>query len=740
MKTIRTLSCVTVACMLCAPSLAVHAQGRRIESLLQRMTLEEKIGQLTQYSYGMDLTGPAGQPIDQEDEIRKGRVGSLLNATGAAQTRRLQTMAHKESRLGIPLLFGLDVIHGYQTIFPVPLAEAASWDLAAIEQSARIAAIEATAAGVHWTFAPMVDIARDPRWGRIMEGAGEDPYLGSEVARARVRGFQGQDLRREDTLLACAKHFAAYGAAQAGRDYATVDISLRTLHEVHLPPFEAAVDAGVGTFMNAFNELNGIPCTGNPYLVREVLKKQWGFDGFVVSDWDSIKEMITHGFADDAPHASELAIHAGCDMDMMSAAYIAHLADLVRQGSVPMAQIDDAVTRILNVKQRMGLFEDPYLYCDARREKDLLLKDTHQAAARDVARKSIVLLKNENQTLPLDTNVKRIALVGPLADNQVDPMGSWSAKGEDKDIVTLRQGILDAVSSTTEVLYAQGCDIHGEDAQGMAGAVRMAAKADVIIAALGESKNMSGEAHCRGDIGLPGLQLELLKRLQATGKPVVLVLMNGRPLTLVWPSQHVPAILETWLLGTQTGPAIADVLFGKANPSGKLPVTFPHAVGQIPIFYSHKMTGRPGVKGQAYRSTYEDMPVAPLYPFGFGLSYTRFTYSPIQLDREQMTYDGTVQVSTTVTNAGSRQGAEVVQLYVRDVKASVTRPVKELKGFQKINLEPGKSRKVTFALTTEDLAFYNQAMQKVAEPGRFEVFVGGNSRDVLKAEFMLIKR
>jgi len=740
MKTIRFILFLIVVCSLSVSVFAADTQDSQILSLLQRMTLAEKIGQLTQYSYGMELTGPAGKPINQEEEIRKGRVGSLLNATGAAKTRELQTMAVKESRLGIPLLFGLDVVHGYQTIFPIPLGEAASWDLTAIEQGARIAAIEAAAAGVHWTFAPMVDIARDPRWGRIMEGAGEDPYLGAEVARARVRGFQGKDLGRHDTILACAKHFAAYGAAQAGRDYATVDISRRTLHEIYLPPFQAAVEAGVGTFMNAFNELNGIPCTGNPYLVQEVLKKQWGFDGFVVSDWDSIKEMITHGFAADARHASELAMNAGCDMDMMSAAYVVHLADLVKQGQVPMARIDDAVTRILRMKKRVGLFKDPYQYCNAKREKDLLLSDTHQAIARDVARKSIVLLKNENQTLPLKRDLKRIALIGPLADNQTDPMGSWSAKGEDKDIVTLRQGIVDAVSSDTEVLFAQGCEIDGEETEGVAEALRVAAQADVIIAALGESKAMSGEANCRGDIGLPGQQLDLLKKLQATGKPVVLVLMNGRPLTLVWPSQNTPAIVETWLLGTQTGPAIADVLFGKVNPSGKLPVTFPYAVGQVPIFYNHKMGGRPGVKGDAYRSNYEDIPVEPLYPFGFGLSYTQFAYSPIQLSKESVAYDGTVHVSATVTNTGSRQGAEVVQLYMRDVKASVTRPVKELKGFQKIDLKPGQSRKVTFTLTTEDLAFYNQAMKKVAEPGKFEVFVGGNSRDVSKAEFTLLSR
>jgi len=719
---------------------AAQTQDRQIRLLLQRMTLEEKIGQLTQYSYGMDLTGPAGEPIKPEEEIRKGRIGSLLNATGAEKTRELQTIAVEESRLGIPLLFGLDVIHGYRTIFPIPLGEAASWDLSAIEQSARIAAIEASAAGVNWTFAPMVDIARDPRWGRIMEGAGEDPYLGAEVARARVRGFQGNDLGRSDTILACAKHFAAYGAAQAGRDYSTVDISRRTLHEIYLPPFKAAAEAGAGTFMNAFNELNGIPCTGNRYLVREVLKKRWGFDGFVVSDWDSIKEMIVHGFAEDGRHAAELAMHAGCDMDMMSAAYIAHMADLVRQGKVPPAQIDEAVTRILSVKKRVGLFKDPYQYCSPERERELLLNDKHQAIARDVARKSIVLLKNENGTLPLDRDLKRIALIGPLADNQTDPLGSWSAKGEDKDIITLRRGIMDAVSSNTEVLFARGCDIDGEGTQDMAEAVRVACKADVIIAALGESKNMSGEAHCRGDIGLPGRQLELLQKLQATGKPVVLVLMNGRPLTLVWPSQNIPAILETWLLGTQTGPAIADVLFGKVNPSGKLPVTFPYALGQVPIFYNHKMTGRPGVKGQAYRSTYADIPVEPLYPFGFGLSYTQFSYSPIRLNRAKVAYDEIANVSTTVTNTGSRQGAEVVQLYIRDLKASVTRPVKELKGFSKIDLKPGESRKVTFALTAEDLAFYNQTMTKVTEPGKFEVFVGGNSRDVLKAEFTLLSK
>ncbi len=741
MKTTRAFLSVTFLIFVVSMS-SLASEEAQIRSFIDRMTLTEKIGQLTQHAYGMTLTGPAGQPIQAEDEIRKGRIGSLLNATGAQQTRALQEIAVKETRLGIPLLFGLDVIHGYQTIFPVPLAEAASWDLEAIELSARIAAREAAAAGVHWTFAPMVDIARDPRWGRIMEGAGEDPYLGARIAEARVKGFQGENLGSPETILACAKHFAAYGAAQAGRDYATVDISNRTLHEIYLPPFEAAVKAGVGTFMNAFNELNGIPCTANPYLVRELLRKQWGFEGFVVSDWDSIREMIVHGFAADRKDAAVLALNAGVDMDMMSAIYIEHLEDQVMAGSVEMTRIDDAVTRILRVKAGLGLFSDPYRYCDEQREKERLFHADHRKMAQDVARKSIVLFKNDSQTLPLQKDIKRIALIGPLADNQADPMGSWSAKGEAKDIVTLRQGILDAVLPGTEVHYAQGCSIdgHGTDTDVMAKAVRVAQQADVIVAALGESREMSGEAKCRGDIGLPGQQLVLLKQLHATGKPVVLVLMNGRPLTLAWPSENIPAILETWLLGTQTGPAIADVLFGDANPSGKLPVTFPYAVGQVPIFYNHKMGGRPPVKDQAYRSTYIDMPFEPLYPFGFGLSYTRFAYSPIRLSQTQTSHTNTVHVTTTLTNAGSVAGAEVVQLYIRDLKASVTRPVKELKGFQKIQLDPGESRDVTFALTTQDLAFYNQQMQRVTEPGTFQVFVGGNSRDLQKTEFILLDK
>ncbi len=741
MKTKRPFLLVIVLIQVLSLS-SQATEEAEIRSLVEHMTLAEKVGQLTQHSYGMTLTGPAGQPITPEDEIRRGRMGSLLNATGAKKTRELQEIAVKETRLGIPLLFGLDVIHGYRTIFPVPLAEAASWNLEAIELSARVAAIEAAAAGVHWTFAPMVDIARDPRWGRMMEGAGEDPYLGALIAEARVKGFQGENLGSPDTILACAKHFAAYGAAQAGRDYATVDISNRTLHEIYLPPFEAAVNAGVGTFMNAFNELNGIPCTANPYLLRELLKKQWGFEGFVVSDWDSIREMIVHGFATDRSHAGMLAMHAGVDMDMMSAIYMEHLEELVLQGAVEMPQINEAVTRILRVKAGLGLFSDPYRYCNEQREKEMLFHVDHRKMAQNMARESMVLLKNDSQTLPLRKDIKRLALIGPLADNQADPMGAWSAKGETKDVVTLRQGILDAMLPGTEVVYALGCSIDGNDTDinAMAQAVRVAQQADVIVAALGESREMSGEAKCRGDIGLPGRQLALLKQLHATGKPVVLVLMNGRPLTLVWPSENIPAILETWLLGTQTGPAIAEVLFGDANPSGKLPVTFPHAVGQIPIFYNHKMGGRPPVKDQAYRSTYFDMPFEPLYPFGFGLSYTQFAYSPIRLSQAQTSHRDTIQVSITLTNAGAVAGAEVVQLYTRDLKASVTRPVKELKGFQKIQLEPGESREVTFTLTTRDLAFYNQQMQRVTEPGTFQVFVGGNSRDLQKTEFILFDR
>ncbi len=709
---------------------------QKIDSILSLMTLEEKIGQMTQYSGGFEFTGPTGGDVMKKDEILAGRVGSMLNVIGAKDTREYQKAAVEDTRLGIPLIFGYDVIHGFKTIFPVPLGEAASWDLDAIEKSAHIAAVEASAAGVHWTFAPMVDIARDPRWGRVMEGAGEDTYYGSLVAKARVKGFQGADLAADSTVVACAKHFAAYGAAEGGRDYNTTDMSIWRLNEIYLPPFKAALDAGAGTFMNSFNDLNGMPATGNQYLVHKTLKKDWQFDGFVVSDWGSIGEMKAHGVAADDRQAAKLAIENNCDMDMESRAYKNSLADLVKSGEVDEQLLNDAVRRILRIKFRLGLFDDPFRYCSEERENKEILSPAHREAAREIARKSIVLLKNEGNILPLKKDLKRIAVIGPLADSQKDIIGSWSAKGDPKDAIPLLKGIQDAVGPNSQVVYAKGCDITGDDLSGFAEAINLAKGADVVVAAVGESASMTGEASSRGNIGLPGVQQELLKALKNTGKPVVAVLMNGRPLVLSWLDKNIPSILETWFLGTEAGPAIADVLFGDYNPSGKLPISFPYDVGQIPVYYNHFNTGRPATD-QKYTSRYLDIPNEPLYPFGYGLSYTDFEFSDITLDKTTLGFDDALKISVNVKNSGSREGEEVVQLYIRDLVGSLTRPVKELKGFQKITLAPGATKSVEFMLTANDLRFYNANMEFKAEPGDFKVFIGPNSADVKSASFVL---
>ncbi|MFO7889520.1 MAG: beta-glucosidase BglX [bacterium] len=710
----------------------------KIDSLLQQMTLKEKIGQLTQYAWHRTMTGPGGKKIDLLKEIAEGKVGSILNLTGAENTYEIQKIAVEKTRSGIPLIFGLDVIHGYKTIFPIPLGEAASWDTDAVERSARIAAYEAAAAGIQWTFAPMVDIARDPRWGRIMEGAGEDPYLGACIAAARVKGFQGNDLTDPNTILACAKHYAAYGAAAAGRDYNTVDISLQTLHEIYLPPFKAAVDAGAGSVMTSFNELNGIPATGNDLLITNILKKQWNFNGFVVSDWNAIREMIAHGFAEDAYEAALYAIHAGVDMDMMGHVYSTELSNLIDNNMIQESLIDEAVKRILRIKSRLGLFRDPYKYCSKKRENELLLHPDHLKAARDMARKSIVLLKNENNILPLDKNIKSIAVIGPLADNKEYLMGSWSARGEGKDVVSIINGIKNKVSSHTKILYAIGCNINDEDKSLFKNAVKTAEQAEIIIAAVGESRDMSGEAASRAYLDLPGVQEELLRELNKTGKPVIVVLANGRPLVLTWMSKNIPAILEIWLPGTEAGNAVADILFGDYNPSGKLPVSFPYAVGQIPVYYNHKNTGRPEVQNTRYCSKYLDIPNKPLYPFGYGLSYTTFEYSDLKLNNYEISVNDTLHVSMIIKNTGNTAGEEVVQLYIRDVVASLTRPVKELKRFRKIRLDPGEIKKVSFTLSTEDLGFYDQNMKYIIEPGEFKLFAGTNSENTLETKFVLL--
>jgi beta-glucosidase len=726
---------------------------RKIDALLARMSLEEKVGQLNQYSSPFDLTGPApseGAAKAAYDQVRQGHVGSLLNVTGAEATRRAQQLAVEGSRLRIPLMFGYDVIHGYRTVFPIPLAEAASWDLDAIERSARVAATEAAAAGLHWTFAPMVDVGRDPRWGRVMEGAGEDPQLGALVAAARVRGFQGSDLAAPDTLAACAKHYAAYGFAEAGRDYNTVDVSEDTLRNVVLPPFKAALDAGVATVMNAFNEIGGVPATGSVRLQREILKGEWGFQGFVVSDWGSIGEMVPHGFAADLAHAARLAIQAGSDMDMESRAYASSLAQQVRDGVVSEKLVDEAVRRVLRVKFALGLFDDPYRYSDAEREREALLAPSHLAAARDMARKSIVLLRNEAGLLPLDRATPRLAVIGPLAADKDTPLGSWRAQAEANSAVSLLEGVRAAVPASTRLVHAAGVQLtSGErsfltelgfetaDRSGFPAAVQAARDADVVVVALGEDAFQSGEGRSQAELGLKGLQQELLRAILEANRRLVLVLMNGRPLVLDGAIEDVPAVVEAWHLGSQAGHAIADVLFGDVNPSGKLPMSFPRRVGQVPVYYNHKNTGRPGPSPLVFWSHYTDVANTPLYPFGFGLSYTSFEYSGLRLEREEIGPGGELRVSVELKNSGSRAGTEVVQLYVRDLVGSLTRPVKELKRFRRVELGPGESRQVGFSLSAAELAFHGAGGRFEAEPGDFKLFVGGNSRDTLEAAFRL---
>jgi beta-glucosidase len=715
---------------------------QRVDSVLKLMTLEEKAGQMNQYNGPWAVTGPLTNDDKLIDQIKEGKVGSMLNTTGAARTRDLQQLA-LQSRLKIPLLFGQDVVHGYRTIFPIPLAEAASWDLEAMEQSARIAAIEASAAGVHWTFAPMVDISRDPRWGRVMEGAGEDPYLGSLIAKARVKGFQGKGFGNTNAVMACAKHFAAYGAAIGGRDYNSVDMSLRQLWETYLPPFKAAADAGAATFMNSFNDLNGIPATGNGYLQREILKGKWNFKGFVVSDWGSVGEMINHGFVKDGYEAAMSAANAGSDMDMESRAYIQHLPRLVKEGKVKLSVVDDAVKRILKKKFEMGLFDDPFKYSNEEREKQQWNNEAHLQAERDMAKKSIVLLKNTKQTLPLSKTVKTIALIGPFIKAKSDNLGFWSYDWPDDSvrIVSVWDGVKSKVSGDTKMLYARGCNINDTSTSGFAEAIEAARQADVIVMNVGEARDMSGEAKSKSSIRLPGVQEDLIKAIQATGKPVVVMINAGRPLIFNWVADNVPAVLYTWWLGTEAGNAIADVLFGDHNPSAKLPMTFPLTEGQIPIYYNYYNTGRPATSDsdRFYRSAYIDLSLYPKYAFGHGLSYTDFSYSNITLSKSSVKPSEKLVAKITLTNAGNYDGEETVQLYIRDLFGSVVRPVKELKGFQKVFLKKGESKELSFTLTVDDLRFYNDKLQYIYEPGEFKVFIGGSSDKVKEAGFTLVK-
>lgn len=733
--------------------LFVDAQSKtidqKVDSVLQLMTLQEKIGQLNQYSDSWEATGPVTPDNNIATQIRNGLVGSLLNSLGTERIRSWQKIA-MQSRLKIPLLFGQDVIHGYKTTFPIPLAEACSWDLEAIQLSARVSATEASAGGINWTFAPMVDIARDPRWGRVMEGAGEDTYLGSEIAYARVKGFQGNDLGAINTIMACAKHFAAYGAAIGGRDYNSVDISDQTLWQIYLPPFKAAVDAGVATFMTSFNTINGIPSTGNKYLLRDILKGQWDFNGFVVSDWGSIGEMVNHGFVKNGYEAALSAITAGCDMDMESRDYKNNLDQLVNDKKVPVALIDDAVRRILKKKFELGLFDDPYKYCNAQREQTELNNPEHTKVARKMAEKSIVLLKNdslpgqEKHLLPLSKNLKTIAFIGPLVKSLKQNKGFWDVNVPGVDstfIVSQWEGLKKKVGSGTKLLYAKGCNIEGDNKDGFAEAVAVAKQADVVILSIGERRDMSGEAKSRSNINIPGVQEDLEKALLATGKPLVVLINAGRPLVFNYTTNHAPAILYTWWLGSEAGDAIADVLFGDYNPSAKLTLTFPRSVGQIPIYYNHLNTGRPATsdKDKNYRSAYIDLSIYPKYEFGYGLSYTTFKYSDLKLSSKEMKNNGQIEATATITNTGKYDGEEIVQLYLRDRVASITRPVEELKDFKKIHLKAGESKTVHFIIDKEKLSFYNHDLQWVAEPGKFDLMIGASSRDILlKDSFELV--
>ncbi|MEQ9101900.1 MAG: beta-glucosidase BglX [Imperialibacter sp.] len=758
MRTIILMVIVATAMVACnqpdnsstSSSKPSSAVDQRVDSLMALMTLEEKIGQMNQYNGFWDVTGPVpaqGDAAMKYENLRKGLVGSMLNVRGVAEVRKVQKIAVEETRLGIPLIIGFDMIHGYKTMSPIPLAEAASWDLAAIEKAAHIGAVEAAAAGINWTFAPMVDVGRDARWGRVMEGAGEDPYLGSKIAVARVNGFQGNDLADPLTIAACVKHFAGYGFSESGRDYNTVDIGTSTLYNMVLPPFKAASDAGARTFMNAFNVLNGVPATGNSLLQRDILKGKWGFDGFVVSDWGSIGEMIVHGYAANGTEAARLAVTAGSDMDMESYLYVKELKGLVDAGKVDAALINDAARRILKVKFELGLFDNPYLYCDEQREKDLTGHPDHVAGVLDMAKKSIVMLKNESNLLPLKKTGQKIAVIGALATDKDSPIGSWRGGADANTAVSVLEGLQQYAGN--QYNYSKGADLVTEpatfllevkinetDKSGFPAAVQAAKTADVVIIVLGENGFQTGEGRSRTDITLPGVQTELLEAVVKANKNVVLVSMSGRPLDLSRESKLVPSLVQAWHLGSQSGNAIAQVLYGDYNPSGKLPMSFPRSVGQVPIYYNHKSTGRPNDAGNGivFWSHYSDEANDPLYPFGHGLSYTTFDYADLTV-----TVEGKEKVtaSVKVTNIGALDGEEVVQLYLHDVAASVTRPVNELKGFEKIMLKAGESRSISFTLMVEELGFYDNEGNLIVESGDFEVMVGGSSVGGLSAKFTM---
>ena len=726
-----------------------HAKAK---ALLAKMTLEEKIGQLNLVTPGGGMATGAVVSQGVEENIKKGNVGGLFGIYGPEKVRKAQDLAVKNSRLHIPLIFGLDVIHGHKTIFPIPLGLSASWDMALIEKEARIAATEASADGLNWAFSPMVDIARDARWGRISEGSGEDPYLGGQIAKAIVKGYQGNDLSKNNTVIACVKHFALYGGAEAGREYNTVDMSRIKMYEYYLPPYKAAVDAGVGSVMSSFNEIDGVPATGNKWLLTDLLRKQWGFKGFVVSDYTSLNEMTNHGMGN-LQTVAALALNAGLDMDMVGEAFLHTLKQSLKEGKVTLLQIDESCTRILEAKYKLGLFDDPYRYINEERAAKEILSEENRKSAREIAAHSAVLLKNDNQTLPLQ-KTGTIALVGPLADNQRNMLGTWVVAGDWTKSITVMEGIKNVAGSSVNIVYAKGANISDDTAfakhvnvfgteididkrsseELLNEAVAAAAKADVVVAVLGEAADMTGESSSRSDIGIPESQENLLKALVKTGKPIVLVLINGRPLTLTWENDHVNAILEAWAPGTEAGNAVADVLFGNYNPSGKITATFPRSVGQIPIYYNHKNTGRPYSGGIGkFTSNYLDISNEPLYPFGYGLSYTSFEYSNLELSSNKLKGGEKLTATVTVSNTGKYAGEETVQLYITDPVASVTRSVKDLKGFKKIFLLPGEKKNVSFSISTEELKFYNSELKQVWEPGEFIIHIGASSSNTKSA-------
>ena len=732
---------------------------KKVDSVLALMHINEKIGQLVQYSGKWNATGPSSTKGDQHklDKLKKGEVGSMLNITSVASIRETQKIVMEHSRLKIPLIFAYDVIHGYKTIFPIPLGETASWDLDVMKQSAAVAAKESAASGLNWTFAPMIDVSRDARWGRVMEGAGEDPYLNAVVGVARIKGFQGDDLSNINTIAACAKHFAGYGFGEAGRDYNTVNVGANELHNTILPPFKAAAEAGAATFMNSFNDIDGIPATGHKALQRDILKGEWNWNGLVVSDWGSIGEMRAHGYAEDKKHAAEIALNAGSDVDMESYAYEAHLETLLDENKISIEKIDDAVKRVLRLKFELGLFDDPYKYCNEQREKDEVYSKENLAIARDVAKKSIVLLKNENKQLPLSKSIKSIAVIGPLADDKDSPLGNWRAKGEYNSAVSLLEGVKKAAGKNTKIHYAKGVDLtiptiapganqfllplkfNTTDDSGIAEAVKIAEKSDVVLLAIGENAYQTGEGRSQTNIGFLGFQNELLEAIYKVNKNIIIVLMNGRPMDLSRASEIAPSILECWHLGSESGNAIADVIFGDYNPSGKLPVSFPHNVGQEPLYYNQKNTGRPYSNKHVTFSGYRDAPKTALYPFGFGLSYTTFRYDNFQLNTNEIKANGEIKVSVNVTNTGNRKGEEVVQLYIRDLIGSFVRPIKELKGFEKVMLNPGETKTIDFTINAKMLQFYTANNKWEVEPGKFNVWVGGDSTTSLKKNFIVIE-